>query len=195
MQSVITDLSRFMEFNEAESIAFRSILKLKKVKKNQHLLIEGEVCNFGVFVAEGCIRYYYLVDGVESTGNFFFENDWYSDFESFLYGKPSRINIEALEDCVFYLAYKHDFEKLVAEYPVFNSFLRVMMERTIKGLTGRNMMMSLLSNEERYLKFIKYCPKVMERVSLKHIASYLGIKPESLSRIRTRLTLNSKILT
>lgn len=192
MQSVITDLSRMIEFNETESLAFRNILKVKTVKKNEHLLVEGEVCNFGIFIAEGCIRYYYLVDGVESTGNFFFENDWYSDFESFLYGKPSLLNIEALEDCVVYLAYKHDFEKLVSEYPVFNSFLRIMMERTIKGLTGRNMAMSLLSHEERYLRFVKYCPKVVERVSLKHIASYLGVQPESLSRIRTRITLNSK---
>ena len=192
MQNVITDLSRFMEFTETESMAFKSILKVKSVKKNEHLLVEGNVCNFGIFIAEGCIRYYYLVDGVESTGNFFFENDWYSDFESFLYGKPSVLNIEALEDCTVYLAYKNDFEKLVAEYPVFHNFLRIMMERTIKGLTGRNMAMSLLSHEERYLRFIKYYPKVVERVSLKHIASYLGVKPESLSRIRTRLTLNSK---
>jgi len=192
MQSVITDLSRMIEFNETESLAFRNILKVKRVKKNDHLLVEGEICNFGIFIAEGCIRYYYLVDGVESTGNFFFENDWYSDFESFLYGKPSLLNIEALEDCVVYLAYKNDFEKLVSEYPIFNSFLRIMMERTIKGLTGRNMAMSLLSHEERYLRFVKYCPKVVERVSLKHIASYLGIQPESLSRIRTRITLNSK---
>lgn len=192
MQSVITDLSRMIEFNEVESMAFKNILRLKKVKRNEHLLVEGDVCNFGIFVAEGCIRYYYLVDGVESTGNFFFENDWYSDFESFLYGKPSLLNIEALEDCVVYLAYKHDFEKLVSEYPVFNAFLRIMMERTIKGLTGRNMAMSLLSHEERYLRFVKYCPKVVERVSLKYIASYLGIQPESLSRIRTRITLNSK---
>lgn len=192
MQSVITDLSKMIEFNETESMAFKSILRQRKVKKNEHILVEGDVCNFGIFVAEGCIRYYYLVDGVESTGNFFFENDWYSDFESFLYGKPSLLNIEALEDCVVYLAYKDDFEKLVSEYPVFNAFLRIMMERTIKGLTGRNMAMSLLSHEERYLHFVKYCPKVVERVSLKYIASYLGIQPESLSRIRTRITLNSK---
>lgn len=192
MQSVINDLSRFMEFNEAESLAFKSILRLKTVKKNEHILVEGDICNYGIFVEKGCIRYYYMVEGVESTGNFFFENDWYADFESFLYGKPSLLNIEALEDCVLYLAYKDDFEKLISQYPVFNNFMRVMMERTIKGMTGKSMSMTLLSPEDRYLRFIKHCPAVVERVSLKHIASYLGIKPESLSRIRTRLTLNSK---
>ncbi|MFB9110223.1 Crp/Fnr family transcriptional regulator [Flavobacterium gyeonganense] len=192
MQSVITDLSGFMEFNEKESLAFKNILKPKTIKKNEHLLVEGDFCNFGFFVEEGCIRCYYSVDGTESTVNFFFENEWYSDFESFLYEKPSMMNIEALEDCRFYLAYKNDFDKLVSEYPVFNNFLRIMMQRTIQGLTGRNKFMSLLSHEDRYLRFIKNYPKVVERVSLKYIASYLGVKPESLSRIRTRLTLNNK---
>lgn len=192
MQSVITDLSRYMEFNEAESLAFKSILRLKKVKKNEHILVEGDICNYGIFIEKGCFRYYYMVEGVESTGNFFFENDWYTDFESFLYGKTSLQNIEALEDCVLYLAYKDDFEKLVSKYPVFDVFLRIMMERNIKGLTGKNMTMTLLSPEDRYLRFIKHCPKVVERVSLKHIATYLGIKPESLSRIRRRITLSEK---
>ena len=192
MQNVISNLSEFLEFNEEEGEAFKNILKFKKIKKNEHLLVEGEFCNFGVFISKGCIRHYYLNDGVESTGNFFFENGWYADFESFLYGKPSQLNIEALEDCEFYLAYKDDFDKLVAQYPVFNIFLREMMERTIKGLTGKGMTMTLLNPEERYLALIKYRPKVIERVPLKHIASYLGVKPESLSRIRTRLTINSK---
>lgn len=192
MESVLTDLSQILDFNEEEGEAFKNILKFKKIKKNEHLLVEGAVCNFGIFIVKGCIRHYYLKDGVESTGNFFFENGWYSDFEGFLYGKPSALNIEALEDCEFYLAYKDDFDKLVIQYPVFNSFLREMMERTIKGLTGKGMSMTLLNPEERYLALIKYRPKVVERVSLKYIASYLGVKPESLSRIRTRLTLSGK---
>ena len=192
MQTVITDLARFMEFSEEEGEAFKKILRIKTLKKNDHILIEGDFCNYGIFIEKGCLRYYYMVEGVESTGNFFFENDWYADCESFLYDKPSLQNIEALEDCVLYLAYKDDFDKLVSEYPVFNNFMRAMLERTIKGMTGKSMSMTLLSPEDRYLRFIKHCPRVVERVSLKYIASYLGIKPESLSRIRTRLTLNSK---
>ncbi|MET3018166.1 Crp/Fnr family transcriptional regulator [Flavobacterium hydatis] len=192
MNCIITNLSQFLDTNEEDSVAFKKILKLRVIKKNEHLLVEGDVCNYGVFIAQGCLRYYYLLDGVESTGNFFFENDWYTDFDSFLYGNPSQQNIEALEDCVLYLVYKQDFDKLAEERPIFNLFLRQMMERSIKGLTGRNKAMTLLSHEERYLQFIKYCPKVMERVSLKYIATYLGVKPESLSRIRTRVSLSGK---
>ena len=192
MQSVILNLSKFLDFNKEEGEAFKKTLKFKLLKKGEHLLVEGEYCNFGIYIKKGCIRHYYLNDGVESTGDFFFEDGWYADFESFLYGKPSLLNIEALEDCELFLVYKKDFDQLVIEYPVFNTFLREMMERTIKGLTGKGMTMSLLSPEDRYLALIKYRPKVVERVPLKYIASYLGLKPESLSRIRTRLTLKSK---
>ncbi|RZJ54454.1 MAG: Crp/Fnr family transcriptional regulator, partial [Flavobacterium sp.] len=186
------DLSRFIECNEAENQAFLNALILKKVKKKEHLLLEGDVCNFGVFIVEGCIRYYYLEDGVESTGNFFFENSWYADIDSFLNAKPSLLYIETLEDCVMYFLYKHDFDKLIRDYPVFANFLPNMMERSIRGLTRRNKAMSTISIEERYLRFIKDRPKVIERIPLKYIASYLGIKPESLSRLRTRITLNDK---
>lgn len=192
MQSVITDLARFIECSEDENQAFFNALILKKVKKKEHLLAEGEICNFGIFIIKGSIRYYYLEDGVESTGNFFFENSWYADIDSFLNGEPSSLYIETLEDCELYFLYRHDFDKLVRDYPVFSTFLPNMMERCIKGLTSRNKAMSTVSVEERYLRFIKDRPKVMERVPLKYVASYLGIKPESLSRLRTRLTLSSK---
>lgn len=192
MQSILTDLSRFIDCNEAENQAFLNALVLKKVKKKEHLLVQGDVCNFGIFIIEGCIRYYYLEDGVEATGNFFFENSWYADIESFLNGKPSLLYIETLEDCELYYLYKHDFDKLIRDYPVFSMFLPNMMERSIKGLTNRNKAMLTFSIEERYLRFIKDRPKVMERVPLKYVASYLGIKPESLSRLRTRLTLSDK---
>ncbi|HEX8015515.1 MAG TPA: Crp/Fnr family transcriptional regulator [Flavobacterium sp.] len=192
MQSVITDLSRFIECNEVENQAFLNALVLKKIKKKEHLLVQGDICNFGIFIIEGCIRYYYLEDGVEATGNFFFENSWYADIDSFLNGKPSLLYIETLEDCELYYLYKHDFDKLIRDYPVFSMFLPNMMERSIRGLTNRNKAMSIFSIEERYLRFIKDRPKVMERVPLKYVASYLGIKPESLSRLRTRLTLSSK---
>jgi len=192
MQSVISNLSKFLDFNEEEAEAFIKILKFKQLKKGEHLLVEGEYCNFGVFIKKGCIRHYYMNDGVEFTGNFFFENTWFSDFESFLYNKPSLLNIEALEDCELYVGYKTDFDRLLEIHPVFNIFLKEMMQQAIKCLTGKGISVSLLSPEERYLELIKSSPKVVERVSLKHIATFLGVKPESLSRIRTRLTLSSK---
>ena len=192
MDSVMLDLAKFVNFNPEERLAFEKVLVRKEIKKGEFVLREGTVCNFGVFIEKGCLRAYYYHNDVESTANFFFENDWYSDFESYFKETPSVQNIEALEDCILYFLTKTDYEKLLVTYPVFNAFLDEMKERTINGLTGMMKWKSLLSPEERYLELIEFGPKVIERVPLKYIASFLGIKPESLSRIRTRLTLKSK---
>ncbi|MDQ5930162.1 MAG: hypothetical protein QG594_1949 [Bacteroidota bacterium] len=192
MESLLADLSKYVNFNLVEKQALEKLLTRKEIKKGDHILKEGDICNFGVFIEKGCMRTYYNYQDIESTTHFFFENDWYADFESYFTEKPSMLNIEALENCTLYFLTKKDYEMLVAIHPTFNTFLDEMKERTIKGLTGMMKWKNLLSPEERYLELIKYGPKIIERVSLKHISNYLGIKPESLSRIRTRITLNSK---
>ncbi|MBC7867458.1 MAG: Crp/Fnr family transcriptional regulator [Gloeobacteraceae cyanobacterium ES-bin-316] len=186
-ENVLKSMARLVSFNEEEANALRTILKEKKIKRKEHLLREGEVCNYAAFIVEGCLHYYYIVDGEESTGQFFFENGWYSDYESFLSGEPSNQNIQALEDCTLYLLYRTDLEALYSQYPVFEKFGRLMAERAVLGLKKKNEFLTLQSFEQRYLQLIKDRPKVIERVSLKYIASYLGMKAESLSRIRKRL--------
>jgi CRP-like cAMP-binding protein len=187
MDEVLKNISNFVAFNEVEADAFRSILKEKKLKRKEYLLREGQVGNYAAFIVKGCLRYYYIVNGEESTGQFFFENGWYADYESFLSGQPSTQNIEALEDCTLYLIYRKDLETLFSQHPVFEKFGRLMAERAVLGLKKKNEFLTLQSHEERYLQLINDRPKVIQRVSLKYIASYLGMKPESLSRIRKRL--------
>lgn len=186
-ESVIKSIAQFVNFNQQEADAIFTILKEKKIKRKQHLLREGDVCNYAAFIEKGCLRYYYIVNGEESTGQFFFENGWYADYESFLSGEASSQNIQALEDCTLYLLYRKDLESLFSRYPVFEKFGRLMAERAVLGLKKKNEFLTLQSFEQRYLQLIKDRPKVIERVSLKYIASYLGMKAESLSRIRKRL--------
>jgi len=186
-EDILKSVAKFVQFNENEANAFRAILKEKKLKRKEHLLKEGQVCNYAAFIKQGCLRYYYIVNGEVSTGQFFFENGWYADYESFLSDEPSNQNIEAIEDCTLYLLYRRDLETLYQTYPVFEKFGRLMAERAVIGLKKKNEFLTLQSFEERYLQLIKDRPKVVERVSLKYIASYLGMKPESLSRIRKRL--------
>jgi len=187
MDEVLKIISNYVEANEEEADALRNILKEKKLKRKEYLLREGQVCNYATFISKGCLRYYYLVNGEESTGQFFFENGWYADYESFLSGEPSSQNIQALEDCSLYLIYRRDLEALFSRHPVFEKFGRLMAERAVLGLKKKNEFLTLQSHEERYLQLINDRPKVIQRVSLKYIASYLGMKPESLSRIRKRL--------
>ncbi|WP_445908730.1 Crp/Fnr family transcriptional regulator [Yeosuana sp.] len=186
--TVLNALKNYVQVNEEEGEAFISILKEKKLKRKEQLIRQGDVCDFAVFIFKGCLRYYYIQNGEDCTGQFFFENGWYSDYESFLSGNPSIQNIEALEDCVLYAFTRKDLENLYIEFPVFERFGRLMAERAVLGLMKKNEILSIYTHEERYLQLITERPKVIERVSLKHIASYLGMKPESLSRIRSRLS-------
>lgn len=186
-ESVINNIAQLVSFNEVEANALRAILREKKLKRKEHLLREGQLGNYAAFIEKGCLRYYFTVNDDESTGQFFFENGWYSDYESFLSGEPSNQNIQALEDCTLYLLYRRDLELLFFQYPVFEKFGRLMAERAVLGLKKKNEFLMLQSFEQRYLQLIRDRPKVIARVSLKYIASYLGMKAESLSRIRKRL--------
>lgn len=185
---VLEVLKHFVNFNEIEGEAFLDILTEKKLKRKEYLLKEGQICDFAVFIYSGCLRYYYNQDGQEITGQFFFENGWYSDYQSFLSGGASLENIQALEDCIIYSFTRQDIDNLFIKYPVFERFGRLMAERAVLGLKKKNEILSIYTPEERYLQLISRRPKVIERVSLRYIASYLGMQPESLSRIRSRIT-------
>ena len=186
---ILKIVKSIVRLNKAEEDAFLSILEIKNFKKNELLLREGQVCSFVIFLHTGCLRYFYMKDGEEITGQFFIENDWYTDFESFIRLKPSEQSIQALEDCVCLLISKRKLEQLYMDFPVFERFGRIMTEQGFLGLYNANRVATLLTSEERYLAFIKNQPSIVQRVPQHYIASYLGLKPQSLSRIRKRIFL------
>jgi len=161
----------------------------KKVRKKQFLLHEGEVCRNIGFVNSGCLREYTIDNkGSEHIIQFAIEDWWISDPNSFLSGLPSTYNIDALEDSEVLLLEKSAREKLLNSCPKMERFFRILIEANFVS-TQRRITDSLsTSAEERYLKFIKTYPKLIEQVSQNQIASYLGITPQSLSRIRKELT-------
>lgn len=181
-------IAKLIDLNVEEMTYFKSLLTTKSLKRKEFLLQQGEICKFASFINKGCLRYFYLVDGEEHTGQFFFENGWYLDYESFLTGKPSKQNIEALEPTDLVVLSKIDLEKLYKEIPKFERFGRLMAENAFLGLKSRTEMLTNESAEERYLHLVESRPKVIERVSQHYIASYLGLQPQSLSRIRKRLS-------
>ncbi|AEI51662.1 Crp/Fnr family transcriptional regulator [Runella slithyformis] len=185
--SVRTDIQRYIVLSEAELDFFCSKLILKQLKRREYVFREGQVCTSVVFIRKGCLRYFYLTDGEEQTGQFFFENAWYTDYESFLSEKPTQQFIQALEPTEVFLLPKTALYQLYENNPKFERFGRVMAENAYLGSRKNNVSYLTLSPEERYLKLVEERPKLIERVSLKYIASYLGIQPESLSRIRKRI--------
>lgn len=182
-------LARWINGSQAELDLFISVAQpqLKTYKRKEVILAEGEVCRYLYFINKGCFRYFYNKDGEENTGQFFFENGWYSDLDSFLTGEPSEQTIQALEPTELLLIAKENLYRLYDQAPIFERFGRLILERSFIGVRNKNKNLTNLSPGENYLLLIRERPKVLERVALQYIASYLGIKPESLSRIRKRI--------
>ena len=161
----------------------------KKLRKKQFLLNEGDVCKNLGFVNSGCLREYTIDSkGAEHIIQFAIEDWWVSDLNSFLAGSPSTYNIDALEDSEVLLLEKSARDKLLDSCPKMERFFRLLMEANHVAVQRRVSDSLSASAEERYLKFIKTYPKLFEQVPQNQIASYLGITPQSLSRIRKELT-------
>ncbi len=160
----------------------------KKIRKKHFLLQEGDVCKFITFVNHGCLRAYTIdKKGEEHIIQFAIEDWWISDANSFLTQKPAIYNIDALEDSELLLLFKEDRERLLTEIPKFERFFRLLQEANYVATHKRINATLSESAEERYLEFISDYPALVQRVQQKHIASYLGITPEALSRIRKQL--------
>ena len=161
----------------------------KKYKKHQFMLNEGDVCNYIGFVASGCLREYKIDNkGSEHIIQFAIEDWWISDLNSFLSGLPSTLNIDALQDSDVLLLEKSAREELLEGCPKMERFFRLLLEVNHTASYQRVIDSLESSAEDRYLKFIKTYPKIFEQVPQNQIASYLGITPQSLSRIRKELT-------
>jgi CRP-like cAMP-binding protein len=184
-----THLEKRVQLTDEEFEVISKFFIPKKLRKKQFLLHESEVCNNIGFVISGCLREYTIDSkGSEHIIQFAIEDWWISDPHSFLSGLPSTYNIDALEDSEVLLLEKSAREKLLDFCPKMERFFRILIEANFVA-TQRRITDSLsISAEERYLKFVKTYPKLLEQVSQNHIASYLGITPQSLSRIRKELT-------
>ena len=190
VNQIIQSIQSIVPLNKVEEEAFLSILDIKKYKKKEFLLQDGQICNKVSFINSGCMRLFYNVDGVENTIQFFFANSWYTDYTSFLTGQPTIENMQALEACEVVQFRKADLYKLYDIYPVFDRVGRVMAENAFLSLSKLNKMLTNEEPEQRYLNLLQQRPELVERIPQHYIASYLGIKPESLSRIRKRIFQN-----
>ena len=161
----------------------------KILKTRQFLLQEGDVSGRLAFVTSGCLREY-TVDqkGNEHIIQFAVKDWWVSDLNSFLSGAPSTHNIDALQDSELLLLEKPSREKLFEAIPKMERFFRLLLESNYISTHKRINDSLSASAEERYLTFIRTYPRMMEEIPQHQIASYLGITPQSLSRIRKELS-------
>jgi CRP-like cAMP-binding protein len=173
--------------NSAEWEAFKSQAVFKKFPKKAKLLQAGDICKDVIFINKGLIRRYYVKDGDEIADNFFFENAFCTDFGSFISQQPSLLYLETIEPCDLLLISHDGLQHLYKTFPSWNESVRILFEGAFVFMQKRAASFLFDSPETRYLKLLQERPKVIRRVPQYMIASYLGISPETLSRIRTKL--------
>ena len=179
-----------IQLTEEEKLLSKSFFIPKKLRKKQYLLQEGDVCKYVAFVEKGILRQYKVDDkGNEHILQFAFEGWWIADHYSFLTGEPSLYNIDALEDCELLLLTKQAEEQLLEKLPKFERFFRLLLQNNLIATLKR--LESSLSGtaEEKYNQLIQSCPTLAERIPQHMIASFLGITPETVSRIRKQMSL------
>lgn len=181
-------INKRVSLTEKEFKTFLQFFKPRTVRKRQFLLQEGDVCKRLAFVLHGCLREY-TVDpkGDEHVLSFAVQDWWISDLNSFLSGTVSSHNIDAIQDSEVLMLDKDDRERLLEAVPKVERFFRLLLEANYVATHRRIQQMLTASAEERYLSFTKTYPNLVEQVPQGQIASYLGITPQSLSRIRKEL--------
>jgi CRP-like cAMP-binding protein len=182
---IIRNISRHIQLTEEETSRFTSVLKMKTLRRRQYLLQAGDVCRFEYFVSKGLLRAYTVDDkGAEHIVMLAAEDWWISDLFSFLSETPSTMHIDALEHSEVITIEKPDLEKLYIEIPKFERLMRIMFQKAFVAQQQRILGSISQSAEERYTSFVKKYPSLEQRIPQTQVASYLGITPETLSRVR-----------
>lgn len=187
MQSeLIQHLSKYIEIPSDLEEALGKCAFIKEFPKNTSLLKEGQVSNECYFIFKGCVRSYFYDDGEEVTTEFYTESQSVTPPN---YGKnlKSKLHYECIEDTIATVGTPNLEMEIYAKYPQLEAFTRKLYDIFISNYQIELLDFKHSSPEKRYLKLLESRPDLFQRVPLNQIASYLGIKPESLSRIRKRL--------
>ncbi len=185
---IIQHIRKVIDLSDQEAEEFGSILLEKKLKAKSYLIQPGDQVSEEFYVVKGCLIAYCLDDfGNKHILQFAIEDWWISDFEAFFNDLPAKLFVEAVEDCELLGIQKSSLETLFKRIPKFERFFRIKTTNAFVALRTR-ILSSLQKNaKERYLEFCELYPDVEKRLPNYHIANYLGLQPESLSRIRKEL--------
>jgi CRP-like cAMP-binding protein len=182
-----TYLGQFAVFTEAEIDLILSKATMKRLRKRQFLLVEGEVCTLSAWIIQGMLRMFFIDHtGKEHTVEFAVENNFISDRQSQSTGKPSLMNIDALENSEVLLFGFDDVELLIETIPSLAKMARKASINQIGFLQNRILLSLSLSADEKYKVMALHYGELMQRVPQHMIASYLGVTPATLSRVRKK---------
>jgi CRP-like cAMP-binding protein len=188
MNPIIQNISKHIDLTPEEEQLFLSKIETKHYKAKTIILNAGEVCKHSYFVNSGLLRSFNINDNiVEHVLNFACEGWWIGDMYSLLSQKPGNLFIEVLEDAEVVLLSKENQEQLYIEIPKLERFFRILTENSLVAHQERLMDNLSLSAEERFDKFCKRYPTLIQKVPQKQIASYIGVTPEFFSKMKARM--------
>jgi CRP-like cAMP-binding protein len=191
-EKFINYFSKISPLSKEEAEAITESMQTKTFKKGEFLLKEGQVSINTYFVLEGCIREYILTDGEEKTTNFFSEDQWAMSLNSFSADHPSTHHWVCAEKTTVVVGNEQQGQALFKRFPRFETISRQIMGKIFAEQKEALASYYTDSPEQRYLKLLKAKPELVQRIPQYHLASYIGVKPESLSRIKKRLAADGK---
>jgi CRP-like cAMP-binding protein len=187
IENLIKYFEQYINLDANEKFFLEENIPVKTVKKNHLLLAKGETSKEFFFIINGAVRLFYNSDLEEKTAFFYFENMFVSSYESFTKQIPSKHNLQAIEESVIAVVSFDIAYKLIELFPKFEFLVRVMMEEEL--IVCQDIISSFVTKnaEKRYLELLETNDRLLQRIPQHQLATYLGVSPETLSRIRKRI--------
>lgn len=179
--------------NEQDKDIIKTFFVYKKLRKHQYLLQQGEICKYMSFVIKGLLRSYNIDEkGAEHMNFFAWEGWWISDMYSLFSGETAVFNIDAVENTEILMISAEDYEEMMRQAPVMEQYFRRLYQKSLMTKDRRLMSAVTHTAEEKYVQLSKSHPQILQRIPQNLIASYLGLAPETISRIKKSLASGGK---
>lgn len=188
MDLLIQTIRKYIPFSPADEAVVQKLFHRKEYGKGEHLVTAGEICRYLFFMESGLVRYYMTRDGEDQTNYFNKEGEFVCYYTSFLPQKPSGVGIQALEDCVVWQISYDGLQHFYKEVEYGERFGRLGIEAVFVNVSAQIGSIYTDTPEMRYKNFLHNYSAIAQRIPQYYIASYVGVKPQSLSRIRKRLS-------
>ncbi len=182
--NIVLFIGHYVDFSQSELSAIKDFIKIKHLKKNEIFIDEGEIAKYIAFTNKGYLRVYYNHDGDEITRDITPLHSFATALPSFVSETPSFEIVRAITDCELVIIHKKDLEYLYSHYPNWERFGRKIIEEMFVESQRRVYSFITETAEDRYRMLMKQYPDMIREVPLKYIADFIGIKLQSLSRLR-----------
>ena len=186
-EPLIRRLNEYLPLEKVEMDFLRETIPVRDYKKGELLLENGQVSEEFFFIISGCVRMYYTVEGEEKTAFFYTEDTFVSSYQSFIHQTPAQHSLQCIEPCQLALITQEVAMAILEQFPKFETLTRMAMEEELATYQEIVASYIILTPLQRYIRLLDTRPDLVTRVSQRTLATFIGVTPESLSRIRKRI--------